>query len=152
MGIWPGIQWFCFLSTHQPRWSSSQTWSWISQDIHTPQVWMLMEWRDRYIDRFRRRPWTSSQHTTVASKSTTFFFSISRIHQVSQAFSPKWGHQADRQGRWNVERDQTHLHVPLILAACPDKSQLSTLNLHLEPGFYHGSFAMTAMPGRASPA
>ena len=42
------------------------------------------------------------------------FFSISRIHHVSQAFAPKSGRRADRQGRRNVERDQTRLHVPLV--------------------------------------
>jgi ribosome biogenesis protein BMS1 len=32
----------------------------------------------------------------------------------SQAFAPKSGRRADRQGRRNVERDQTRLHVPLV--------------------------------------
>ena len=31
-----------------------------------------------------------------------------------QAFAPKSGRRADRQGRRNVERDQTRLHVPLV--------------------------------------
>jgi ribosome biogenesis protein BMS1 len=33
---------------------------------------------------------------------------------VSKAFAPKSGRRADRQGRRNVERDQTRLHVPLV--------------------------------------
>lgn len=33
---------------------------------------------------------------------------------ISQAFAPKSGRRADRQGRRNVERDQTRLHVPLV--------------------------------------
>lgn len=32
----------------------------------------------------------------------------------AQAFAPKSGRRADRQGRRNVERDQTRLHVPLV--------------------------------------
>ena len=32
----------------------------------------------------------------------------------SQAFAPKSGRRAERQGRRNVERDQTRLHVPLV--------------------------------------
>lgn len=31
-----------------------------------------------------------------------------------KAFAPKSGRRADRQGRRNVERDQTRLHVPLV--------------------------------------
>ena len=31
-----------------------------------------------------------------------------------QAFAPRSGRRAERQGRRNVERDQTRLHVPLV--------------------------------------
>ena len=33
---------------------------------------------------------------------------------VRQAFAPKSGRRADKQGRRNAERDQTRLHVPLV--------------------------------------
>ena len=33
---------------------------------------------------------------------------------MEQAFAPKSGRRAERQGRRNVERDQARLHVPLI--------------------------------------
>ena len=33
---------------------------------------------------------------------------------IRQAFAPKSGRKADRQGRRNAERDQTRLHVPLV--------------------------------------
>jgi ribosome biogenesis protein BMS1 len=37
-----------------------------------------------------------------------------KLHLLNQAFAPKSGRRADRQGRRNVERDQTRLHVPLV--------------------------------------
>ena len=50
-----------------------------------------------------------------------FVFSSQKYHlfshtqkKNSQAFAPKSGRRADRQGRRNVERDQTRLHVPLV--------------------------------------
>lgn len=39
-------------------------------------------------------------------------FSLSS--RSDQAFAPKSGRRADRQGRRNAERDQTRLHVPLV--------------------------------------
>ena len=33
---------------------------------------------------------------------------------IAQAFAPRSGRRAERQGRRNVERDQTRLHVPLV--------------------------------------
>ena len=43
-------------------------------------------------------------------------FSLLNDHPFrhSQAFAPKSGRRADRQGRRKVERDQTRLHVPLV--------------------------------------
>ncbi len=41
-------------------------------------------------------------------------FIITTSHTNQQAFAPKSGRRADRQGRRNVERDQTRLHVPLV--------------------------------------
>ena len=56
----------------------------------------------------------SSMGSTKRCLHLTFFFPLSRIHHVSQAFAPKSGRRADRQGRRNVEQDQTRLHVPLV--------------------------------------
>jgi ribosome biogenesis protein BMS1 len=46
--------------------------------------------------------------------SSSFFSYPSHTQINSQAFAPKSGRRADRQGRRNVERDQTRLHVPLV--------------------------------------
>lgn len=46
----------------------------------------------------------------VQSKSLLFMFLLTLV----KAFAPKSGRRADRQGRRNVERDQTRLHVPLV--------------------------------------
>lgn len=37
-----------------------------------------------------------------------------RVREHIQAFAPKSGRRADKQGRRNAERDQTRLHVPLV--------------------------------------
>lgn len=39
---------------------------------------------------------------------------------ATQAFAPKSGRRAERQGRRNVERDQARLHVPLVNRAPED--------------------------------
>ena len=43
-----------------------------------------------------------------------FFLSFCAPHPMSQAFAPKSGRRADRQGRRAAEQSQTRLHVPLV--------------------------------------
>ena len=47
-------------------------------------------------------------------KKYPFFTHTKKKSNFTQAFAPKSGRRADRQGRRNVERDQTRLHVPLV--------------------------------------
>ena len=47
-------------------------------------------------------------------RSFTLAHVFTRAHILLQAFAPRSGRNADRQGRRTAERDQTRLHVPLV--------------------------------------
>lgn len=52
--------------------------------------------------------------TTLRTIKYVFWSSVSRRLTFSQAFAPRSGRRAERQGRRAAEKDQTRLHVPLV--------------------------------------